>query len=155
VDAVIRAAVIVRLSRVDMAGVFVVEADADAANARQAEREALTGRLEDEMPTWLAAGISPATVAATERQISARLAELADADAAEAEAISRPRRILSGLVGLPRDETAAKFDALPLDTRRAVVAELGTPVIVGRNVRKGVFNPRRVRVVWSDDGRIA
>lgn len=154
VDAVIRAAVIARLVRVDAAGVFVVEADATATEARQAERATLNARLDDELPASLAAGVSARTVAASERLINARLAELDADDDAAADAVSRPRRVLSGLVGLSREETAAAFDALDVDRRRNVVAELGTPVLVGRNARKGVFNPRRVWVVWTDDGRI-
>lgn len=155
VDAVIRAAVVARLTRVDAAGVFVVEADAEAAQARQAERETLVTRRDEELPDAAALGdYTPAQVRRLTATINARLAELDAADDAEAEAVSRPRRVLSGLVGLTRDQAAAAFDALPLDSRRAVVAELGTPVLVGRNTRKGVFNPRRVQIVWHDDGRV-
>lgn len=154
VDAVIRAAVIARLSRVDAAGVFVVEADAEAAQARQAERETLTARRDEELPDAAALGdYTPAQVRRMTATINARLAELDAADDAETDAVSRPARVLAGLVGLSRKDTAAAFDALPLDRRRAVVAELGTPVLRGRNARKGVWDPRRVLVVW-DDGRL-
>lgn len=150
---IVRRAVCVRLTQLDAAGVFVAEADRDAARERQAERATLNARLEDELPAWLADGVSPATVAKAEARINARLAELDAADDAETEAISARNRVLAGLVGLPLEDTCAAFDALPLDRQRTVIAELGTPVLRRLPSRKGVFNPRRVLFVWAD-GRL-
>ena len=83
--------------------------------------------------------------------INKRLAKLDALDDAETDAISRPRRVLAGLVGLPLEDTAAAFDALSEDRRRAVIGELGTPVLRRDPApQRGVFNPRRVLVVWDD-----
>jgi len=148
---VVRAAVIRRLSNVDASGVFVVEADRDAAEARQAERAELEARRDEEIPDAAALGeYTPAQVKRMTATINARLAELAAEDDAETDAVSRPARVLAGLVGLSLEDTAAAFDALPLDRQSAVMAELGTPVLRrDPDRRRGVWNPRRVLIVWN------
>jgi len=151
VETGIRAAVIARLSRVDAAGAFVVEADKAAADARAAERTDLTANRAETVKN---VRLRPGDKADALEAIDTRLAELDAEDTAEADAVARPQRVLDGLVGLPADETAAAFDALPLDRRRNVISVLGTPVLKGANLKKGVWNPRRLFLVWDEDGNL-
>jgi len=149
VDGYIREWVIRRLCRVDAAGVFVPEENREAAETRDAERGNLMARRDKDLPAAVALGeMTPAQVKETTRLINERLAAL-DAEAhADADARRRPSRVLRGLVGMPHAETAAEFDALPMDRQRAVIELLGTPVLrrAGRGGRQE-FNPNRLRFV--------
>jgi len=154
VDATVRALVIGRLSTVDAAGVFVAPVDAERANARAAERLALTARRDEEIPDALADGdLTPAQAKRATARLEARLAVLEAEAAAEDEAIRLPSRVLEGLTGVPGDVVASRYDALAWDRQRAVIAVLGTPVL-GRAFRKGgpryVFEPERVTFDWAD-----
>lgn len=158
VEGTVRDAVITLLSRVNAAGVFVPVEDRDAADARQAERVALEARRDVELPEAVADGdLTPAQVKTATAKIDRRLAELTATDNADADARRRPQRVLAGLTGMPYDETAAVFDALPVDRQRAVIGVLGVPSL-RRSARKGAGNkwdPRRVVFTWADSGTVA
>jgi hypothetical protein len=149
VEAVIRALAVGRLAATDATGVFIGPVDAARANARAAERLALADNRRATVADVL---LAPADKAGSLAAIDARVAEL-DAEAARDDYAARvPARVLRGLVGVPADVVAQRFDALPEDRQRAVVAVLGTPVL-GKASRKGaryVFEPERVTIRWAD-----
>lgn len=149
VDTIVRALVIERLASVDASGAFVAPVDADRANARAAERLALAANRRD---TVKSVRLSPDDKADSLAAIDARVAELDDEAAADDDAARLPARVLKGLTGVPADVVAERYDALPWDRQRAVVAVLGTPVL-GRASRKGrglTFEPERVTMQWAD-----
>jgi hypothetical protein len=151
VELAIRVQVVRRLARVDAAGVFVPEDDREAAEARETERVTLEARRDKDLPGAAALGhMTPEQVQESTRVINERLAELEAAAHAETDARLRPARVLRGLVGLSLEDTAAEFDALPVDRQRAVIGVLGTPVLrrAGRGGRQE-FNPYRIRFVWT------
>lgn len=153
VEPIIRALVIERLATVDASGVFVAPVDAARANARAAERLALAATRRG-LPALLTASppMAPADYAAALAAVDARVAELDDEAAADDDAARLPSRVLKGLTGVPADVVAERYDALPWDRQRAVVAVLGVPVL-GRASRKGVgltFEPERVTMTWAD-----
>lgn len=149
VDEIVRALVVERLATVDASGVFVAPVDADRANARAAERLALDGNRKATVRDVL---LAPADRAGALAAIDARIAELDAEAAADDDAARLPLRVLEGLTGVPADVVGERFDALPFDRQRAVVAVLGTPYL-GRASRKGVglpFEPERVTIRWAD-----
>jgi site-specific DNA recombinase len=154
VDGTVRELVVERLTRVDAAGLFVSPANAAEAEARRTERDALEGRRA-ELGAAIAAGqLSPALAGQAEAAIADRLAELDADDARADDALARPARVLDGLTGHPYDATAARFDALPADRQRAVVALLGTPTL-HKAPRKGVgltWSPDRITFDWATPG---
>jgi len=149
VDETVRALVVERLAAVDAAGVFVAPVDAERANARAAERLALT---DNRRATVTDVMLAPADKAAALAAIDARVLELDAEAAAEDDAGRLPMRVLEGLTGVPADVVGARFDALPFDRQRAVIAVLGVPVLA-RASRRGVglpFEPERVTIRWAD-----
>lgn len=151
VDLVVRELVVERLATVDASGVFVAPADSDRANRRAAERLALAERRRNLAPLLADGTLDAADYAAGLRAVDRRVGELDAEAAAEDDAGRLPLRVLDGLTGVPADVVGARFDALPWDRRRAVVAVLGTPVLT-RASRKGVglrFEPERVTMRWA------
>lgn len=149
VDETVRAFVVERLAAVDASGVFVAPVDADRANARAAERLALADNRRATVADVL---LAPADRAGALAAIDARIAELDAEAAAEDDAGRLPLRVLEGLTGVPADVVGERFDALPFDRQRAVIAVLGVPVLA-RASRKGFglpFEPERVTMRWAD-----
>lgn len=148
VDEIVRGLVIERLAAIDGAGVLVAPVDVAAANARAAERLALAANRRD---TVKSVRLSPDDKADSLAAIDARVAEL-DAEAATDDDAARlPMRVLDGLTGVPADVVAERYDGLPWDRQRAVVAVLGVPVLAPAS-RKGVglvFEPERVTIRWA------
>jgi DNA invertase Pin-like site-specific DNA recombinase len=149
VDATVRAIVVERLANVNASAVFVGPVDAERANARAAERLALA---DNRRATVRDVRLDPDDKYDALAAIDARVAELDAEAAAEDDAGRLPLRVLDGLTGVPADVVAERFDALPWDARRAVVAVLGTPVLA-RASRRGVglpWEPERVTMRWAD-----
>lgn len=155
VDGLVWAAVVARLSRVDMAGVFVDPADAERANARAAERDALTGRRGSLADVFATGALSAPDYAAALAAIDGRLAVLEAEAVADDDAARTSLRVLDGLTGHPYDATAALFADVSDDRARAVVAALGGTPVLRRASRKGrglEFEPDRVDVEWAENG---
>jgi site-specific DNA recombinase len=152
VDDLVWAAMTARLSRVDAAGAWVDPVDAEAANARAAERANLTTNRRATVTDVL---LAPADKADALAAIDARLTELAAADDADNDAAHMASRVLVGLVGHSYDETAAMVGPMDDDRRRAVLAALGGVPVLGRASRRGRgldFEPGRVTFRWPDEG---
>lgn len=151
VDETVRALVVERLASVDASGVFVAPVDAERANARAAERLALAERRAGLAPLLADGSLSPVDYAAALAAVDSRVLALDVEAAADGDAGRLPERVLDGLTGVPADVVAERFDALPFDRQRAVIAVLGTPTL-GRVSRKGVglpFEPERVTIRWA------
>lgn len=140
VDALVRAVVVERLSRPDARELLVDGARSDAAPLRD-EALALRGRL-DALAVEFADGELTASQlrVATER-LRNRLGEI------EAQMSTTSRApVLAELVGLP--DVAERFDALPLDRRRAVVSALMQVTVLPARQGPG-FDPATVDITWK------
>jgi len=143
VDEIVIAETARRLSLVDASGVFVDPVDVAKANARAAERAALTANRVAYVDDVT---LAPADKAASLAAIDARLAALDDEAVADDDAARAPLRVLDGLTGYDEDEARRLFVGLSGDRQRAVIAVLGVPVL-GRASRRGrglTFEPERV-----------
>jgi DNA invertase Pin-like site-specific DNA recombinase len=111
---------------------------ADEADALRAHRDELARSL-----ATPGADIAAFRIAAA--AIDDRLAEITRA---MGEAVRVPA-VLAGLAGNP--DARAKFDALPLDRQRAVLAEMPGRVVLNPNPKRGMpFDPATVTVDWED-----
>lgn len=141
-DGFVEAVVVERLSRPDAVALLVDETDVDVA-ALHEEARTLRGRQEALALEAAAGELTVAQMRVVNRSLNARLADV-EAQIASASQTSA----LAELVG--HDDVQARWDALSITRKRAIVDTLMTVTIlpVGRGAGR-VFDPASVEIGWK------
>ncbi len=139
VDEWVVAHVVARLARPDAAELLVDQKREDAAELRD-QAAALRARQDEAAGLFAVGDITASQLKTATAALAAQL------EAVESKLLDANRtRVFDGLIGV--QDVAARFDALPLDRRRAVVAALVTVTIMPGQASRAAFRTDLVPVV--------
>jgi len=147
VDAQVRAEVVERLTQVDATGAMAEPVtDLEVGRFQLSEQiSELEANLNGLVGMALRGAITQAMLESATKEATEQIAELEQQRGQLAVEARRPSAVLSGLAG--KANAADLFDAAPLETQRAVVAELCSVTILP-SARGQKYDPALVRIDW-------
>jgi site-specific DNA recombinase len=147
VDVQVRDAVVMRLAEVDATGALMAPADPSEQQRLQGAIAELEGLQDSLMRMRVRQEITEKQLATGTAEANAQLATLRDQLAQLEVTARRPAAVLDGLAGA--GDAAARFDALPLEGRRAVISLLCAVTIHPQGKGGRGYQPELVQVVWK------